>query len=213
LVDWGLMICHSQISTNQSLISKEILMQTKSLTFYMNQTVGRRVAGVVFFTALTALTARITIELPFSPVPITLQTLAVVLSGLVLGARGGAIAQLFYLGLIVSGLPVDARGLGPAAFFGPTAGYLLGFVPAAFVTGRLAERFAGRSWWGNFAASAAGMLTIYLVGASWLVVMLGSWQKAWWGGVAPFILLDLGKAALAAAVAESGQRLLGTHDR
>jgi biotin transport system substrate-specific component len=188
-------------------------MQTKSLTLYMNQTVARRVEGILFFTALTALTARITIELPFSPVPITLQTLAVVLAGLVLGARGGAMAQLLYLGLIAAGLPVDARGLGPAAFFGPTAGYLLGFVPAAFVTGWLAERFAARSWWGNFAAAIAGMLTIYWVGASWLAVMLGSWQKAWLGGVAPFILLDLGKATIAAAVAESGKRLLGTPDR
>ena len=188
-------------------------MEAKSLTLYMNQTMARRVAGVVFFTALTALTARITIELPFSPVPITLQTLAVVLSGLVLGARGGAMAQVLYLGLIVSGLPVDARGLGPAAFFGPTAGYLLGFVPAAFITGRLAERFASRSWWGNFAAAIAGMLTLYLVGASWLAVMLGSWQKAWLGGVAPFVVLDLGKAAIATAVAESGRRLLGTPDR
>jgi len=193
--------------------AEEMLMQTKSLTLYMNQTVGRRVLGLIFFTALTALTARITIELPFSPVPITLQTLAVVLSGLVLGARGGAIAQVFYLGLIVVGLPVDARGLGPAAFLGPTAGYLLGFVPAAFVTGWLAERFAAQSWWGNFAAAITGMLTIYLVGASWLAVMLGSWQKAWLGGVAPFVLLDLGKAAIAAAVAESGQRVLGTSDR
>jgi biotin transport system substrate-specific component len=188
-------------------------MQTKSLTLYMNQTLARRVAGVIFFTALTALTARITIELPFSPVPVTLQTLAVVLSGLVLGARGGAVAQLLYLGLITTGLPVDARGLGPAAFFGPTAGYLLGFVPAAFVTGWLAEHFASRSWWGNFAAAIAGMLTIYLVGASWLAVMLGSWQKAWLGGVVPFILLDLGKAAIVAAVAESGKHLLGTKNQ
>jgi biotin transport system substrate-specific component len=188
-------------------------MQTKSLTLYMNQTVVRRVTGVVFFTALTTLTARITIDLPFSPVPITLQTLAVVLSGLVLGARGGTMAQLLYLGLIVTGLPVDARGLGPAAFFGPTAGYLLGFVPAAFVTGRLAERLAGRSWWGNFAAAIAGVLTIYLVGASWLAVIMGGWQKAWLGGVAPFIGLDLGKAAIAAAVAESGKRLLATQER
>jgi len=166
------------------------------------------VAAVVIFAAITALAARVTINLPFTPVPITLQPLAVVLSGLVLGAWGGAAAQLAYLGMIAAGLPFDARGLGPASFFGPTAGYLIGFVPAAFVTGWLADRFSTRNWWGNFAAAIVGMLTLYLVGASWLAAMLGSWQKAWIGGVAPFILLDLGKAAIAAGVAESGKRLL-----
>ncbi len=183
-------------------------MQTKSLTVYFNQSVWRSVASIAIFAALTALTARITIHLPFTPVPVTLQTLAVVLSGLVLGARGGAAAQLAYLGMIAVGLPFDANGLGPAAFFGPTAGYLIGFVPAAFVAGWLAERFAVQNWWGNFLAAVSGTLVIYLVGASWLVVMLGSWQTAWNAGVAPFILIDLGKAGVSAGVAESGKLLL-----
>jgi biotin transport system substrate-specific component len=168
-------------------------------------------AITVIFAAITALTARITIPLPFTPVPITLQTLAVVLSGLVLGARGGALAQLLYLGMIATGLPLDARGLGPAAFVSPTAGYLIGFVPAAFVAGWLAERLTARRWWGNFVAALAGMTLVYLLGASWLAVMLGSWQKAWLGGVAPFILLDLGKTAIAAGVAESGKHLVRTY--
>jgi biotin transport system substrate-specific component len=116
------------------------------------------------------------------------------------------VAQLAYLGLIAAGLPFDANSLGPASFFGPTAGYLVGFVPAAFVAGWLAEQLAGRRW-GNFAAAVAGALVIYLVGASWLAVLLGSWRKAWLGGVAPFILPDLLKAALAAGVAESGRLL------
>ena len=139
--------------------------------------------------------------------PITLQTLAVVLSGLVLGARGGALAQLTYLGLLAVGLPVDANAVGAAAFFGPTAGYLLGFVPAAFATGWLAERVAAQNRWGNFAAAGAGVLVLYMVGAGSLAIGLGSWQKAWLGGVAPFILPDLGKAAIAAGVAESGKLL------
>jgi biotin transport system substrate-specific component len=181
---------------------------TNILSSQLNRTLWLRVAAVVVFAAITALAARVTIPLPFTPVPITLQTLAVVLSGLVLGATGGAAAQLLYLGLIVVGLPLDANGLGAAAFFGPTAGYLVGFVPAAFVTGWLADRFSARSWWGNFVAAIAGMLVIYLVGAGWLAVMLGSWQKAWLGGVAPFILIDLVKAIIAASVAESGKRVL-----
>ncbi len=179
----------------------------KTITTQLNQTVWRKVATIMIFAAITALTARITINLPFTPVPITLQTLAVVLSGLALGARGGAGAQLVYLALIATGLPFDARALGPAAFFGPTAGYLIGFVPAAFVAGWLADRFSAQTWWGNFAAAVAGALTIYLVGASWLATVLGSWQKAWLGGVAPFIMLDLVKAAIAACVAESGKLL------
>lgn len=182
-------------------------MRTKTLASYFNQTVWFRVAAIIIFAAITALAARVTVFLPLTPVPITLQPLAVVLSGLVLGASGGALAQLCYLGLIATGLPLDANGLGPAAFFGPTAGYLIGFVPAAFVAGWLAERFAGRSWWGNFMAAGAGILALYLLGVSWLAVMLGSWQQAWLAGVAPFILLDLVKAGLAATVAESGKRL------
>ena len=109
-------------------------MKTISLALSRREALWRTIAAVITFAAVTALTARVTIFLPFTPVPITLQTLAVVLSGLVLGARGGALAQLVYLGLLAAGLPVDAKGLGPAALFGPTAGYLLGFVPAAFVT-------------------------------------------------------------------------------
>lgn len=183
-------------------------MKTKSLTLYTNQTVWHTIATIIIFAAITALSARITIFLPFTPVPITLQPLAVVLSGLVLGARGGLLAQLTYLGLIATGLPLDAGGLGMAAFFGPTAGYLVGFAPAAFVTGWLAERFAAQNWWGNFVAATAGMLVIYAVGASWLAAILGSWLQAWWAGVAPFIALDLIKAGIAACVAESGKLLL-----
>lgn len=181
---------------------------TQTLSAKFNKTLWLQMASIVSLAAITALTARITIPLPFTPVPITLQTLAVVLSGLILGARGGAAVQLTYLGLVALGLPLDASGLGSAAFFGPTAGYLVGFVPAAFVAGWLADRFSVRNWGGNFVAAAAGMLVIYLVGASWLAVMMGSWQKAWLGGVVPFILLDLGKAALAAGVAESGKQLM-----
>lgn len=173
-------------------------MNTKSLA--LPNTLWRNLAAVLLLAAVTALTARITIPLPFTPVPLTLQTLAVILSGLVLGARGGAAAQLVYLGLIAAGLPFDAKGLGPAVFWGPTAGYLLGFVAAALVTGWLAAQLARWSRWGHLAAALAGVGVIYLLGASWLAVSVGSWPAAWWGGVAPFILVDLGKAALAAVM-------------
>ena len=122
----------------------------------------RIVVGVLIFAALTALTARLSFRLPFTPVPITLQVLAVLLAGLVLGARGGAASQLTYLGMIAVGLPFTASGLaGPAAFFSPTAGYLLAFVPAAFVVGALA-----RPGWRTVLAAFTGIAVIYLGGAS-----------------------------------------------
>jgi len=182
------------------------------------------VGGVVLFAAFTALTARITIPLPFTPVPITLQVMAALLAGLVLGPRGGAISQLAYLAAVAAGLPLDARGLGPAALLGPTAGYLLGFAPAAFVTGWLAGRLPALArpgvraraaqarvrgvWVGSFVAALAGVAVIYTCGLAWLAPSVGSLGAAWGLGAAPFILVDLGKALVAAAVAGSGRTLL-----
>ncbi len=163
--------------------------------------------GVALFAAFTALTARIAIPLPFTPVPITLQVMAVLLAGLVLGPRGGAISQLAYLAAVAAGLPLDARGLGPAALLGPTGGYLLGFAPAAFVAGWLAERLGG-AWVGSFIAALAGVAVVYACGLAWLAPRLGSLGAAWTLGAAPFILVDLGKALVAAAVAGSGRALL-----
>ncbi|MCC7354588.1 MAG: biotin transporter BioY [Anaerolineae bacterium] len=167
------------------------------------------VASILFFAALTALTARIAIPLPFTPVPITLQVLAVLLSGLVLGARGGAASQLAYLAAILAGLPLSASGMGgPAAFLGPTAGYLLAFVPAAFVVG-LGAGEPRASFLRQLAASLAGVLVIYLGGTAWLSIWLGgNVAKAWQLGVAPFVVVDLAKGGVAAAVARSGRAIL-----
>jgi len=174
------------------------------------------VGCIALFAAFTALTARVTIPLPFTPVPITLQVMAVLLAGLVLGPRGGAISQLAYLAAVAAGLPLDARGLGPAALFGPTAGYLLGFAPAAWLAGWLAERLPALGpqaqvrgvWVGSFVAALAGVAVIYACGLAWLAPSVGSLGAAWALGAAPFILVDLGKALVAAAVAGSGRTLL-----
>jgi biotin transport system substrate-specific component len=163
--------------------------------------------GIVLFAAATALSARVTIPLPFTPVPITLQVIVVLLAGLVLGPIAGAASQLAYLTAIAAGLPLDANALGPAALAGPTAGYLVGFVPAAFLAGWLAERLPARRG-SRFLAALAGLAIIYLVGAAWLARYVGGVRAAWMLGVAPFILVDLGKALVAAAVAESGRLLL-----
>ena len=102
-----------------------------------------RVAGIAAFTALTALAARITIETG-GPVPFTLQVLPTLLAGLVLGWRDGALSQIAYVGMIALGLPLDARAIGAAALVGPTAGFLIGFIPAAAVAGAVSQ-IAGKS--------------------------------------------------------------------
>jgi biotin transport system substrate-specific component len=170
------------------------------------------VAAIVLFAALTALGARITIPLPFTPVPITLQVMMVLLAGLTLGAKDGALSQIIYVGTILIGLPFDAKGIGAAALIGATAGYLIAFIPAAYVTGWLAEKGAqGKRAW-SFAASLVGVGVIYLLGTAWLSIgFLGSdFTLGWALGVAPFIVVDVLKALIAAGCAE-GMRTLIDH--
>jgi len=91
----------------------------------------------VGFALLTVIGAKIRVPLPFTPVPGTLQTIPVLLAGILLGARAGASSQILYLSLGMAGIPVFAlAGAGPAYLLGPTGGFLPGFVAAAFVTGR-----------------------------------------------------------------------------
>lgn len=167
---------------------------------------SQRLAAIVFFTALTALFAKISIGNP--PVPFTMQVLAVLLSGMVLGARDGALSQVAYLGLIAANMPLDANSLGAAAFAGPTAGYLVAFVPAAWLTGFLVQHGANRVWQ-RWIASVAGIAVIYVIGVTVLKLYLGmSWGDAWMAGVYPFLGLDLVKAVIAAAATESGRAMM-----
>ncbi len=165
-----------------------------------------RLAAIAIFTLLTVVSARLRFEV--GPVPITMQTLAVLLAGLVLGSRDGALSQLGYVGLIAMNLPVDTNMLGIAAFAGPTAGYFVSFPLVAYVAGALAERGAERFWlrWG---AGLVGVVVLYACGATWLKIWLGeSWAAAWTAGVAPFIAVDIAKALAAAALTEYGRSLL-----
>ncbi len=169
-------------------------------------TTVRRWATVAALAGLTALASRLTIELPGTPVPLTLQTACVLLSGLLLGARAGAGAQALYLATIAAGLPLDARLLGPAAFAGPTAGYLLGFVAAAATAGYLAGQL-GRRPAGLAVASLAGLAALYLCGTAWLSLWMGAGlAQAIGAGVLPFLVPDLAKATLAAIAARVLQR-------
>ncbi len=165
-----------------------------------------RLASIGAFTLLTIIAARITISM--QPVPFTLQTLVVVLAGLILGARDGALSQLAYLALIALNLPVDSRALGAAALVGPTAGYLFGFVAGAFVAGLLVERGTTRLWQ-RWIAGIVGIAVVYVIGV--VVLMINAhlaFDAAWASGVAPFIVPDVAKALVAAALAEGGRSLL-----
>lgn len=174
---------------------------------------AREVAYVAVFAALiVALTLFPAIEIGISPVPITLQTFAVALAAMVLGARRGALAVLTYLALIAVGLPVAAGytgGLG--VFTGPTGGFLVGFVPQAIITGLLASwavRRSGSAVW-LFLAGLAGLPILYLLGTGWLMSVTGlPLGKAVAAAVTPFLIGDLLKNALAAIVAAGVARAL-----
>lgn len=164
-----------------------------------------RLLAIAAFTALTALSARVTIDL--QPVPITLQVLAVLLAGLTLGATDGALSQLAYVVLITAGMPIDAIGLGTLVWVRPSAGYLLGFVAGAFVAGYLAEHGRGRLAVFRYLAGLVGVGVIYAVGAAWLTYgfLGGDWRQGWAAGIQPFLVVDGAKALIATAAAESAR--------
>ena len=151
--------------------------------------------GVVLFAVLTALAAQI--SLPMVPVPMTLQSLAVVLAGGVLGARRGVAAMLLYLAAAAVGLPVlsDGRG-GLAALVGPTAGYLVGFVLAVGAVGMAARRgWLTRPVTGITILGAAHLLILGF-GVTWLAQGMG-WTDALAGGFTPFLAGTVLKSAAA----------------
>ena len=157
--------------------------------------------GIVFGAALLiALSAQVRVPLPFSPVPVTGQTFVVLLLGALLGARRGASAALTYVTLGVIGLPVFAGGNGgPLALLGPTGGYLLGFVAAAYVTGWLIEREPHRRAIPVLLALLLGNLTVYACGLPWLAVFVGGKQVLALGFL-PFLVGDLAKIVSATAL-------------
>lgn len=166
----------------------------------------QRVAMIAVFTVLMVLFTQIKINTV--PVPFTMQPFAVLLAGLVLGGRDGALAMLAYVGLIALGFPVDSNNLGSAALVGPTAGYIFGFVLAAGMVGFIVERGSERFWL-RFVAGLAGIAVIYAFGTIFLKFHLGiDWSRAWELGVRPFLGLDIIKALIAAGLAEGTRRFL-----
>jgi biotin transport system substrate-specific component len=168
------------------------------------------VALVVGFALLTALSAQIIIPLPFTPVPITGQTFAVLLSGAVLGSTLGPASQILYFLLGAIGLPFYAGGeRGWTTAFGATGGYLIGFAVAAWIVGRLAELRQDRSVITAIPAFLAGNVIIHLFGVPWLAYRLGvSWPEAVQLGTVPFIIGDLVKVVVAGLLLPGSWKLI-----
>ncbi|TKJ35975.1 MAG: biotin transporter BioY [Planctomycetes bacterium B3_Pla] len=146
---------------------------------------------------------------PFGPVPVTGQTFAVLMTGALLGSRRGSLAVLAYIAQGLAGLPVFAVASGSAALLGPTGGYLVGFVAAAYVTGLLAEKGWDRRIGTTILAMTLGNVVIYAFGLLWLCCLTGVNSTVLKTGLYPFIPGDLLKITLAAALLPSGWKLLG----
>ena len=173
-----------------------------------------RVVAVLFVTVLTIVAAQISIPLPFTPVPFTLQPMIVLLGGAALGARLGTASQILYLAIGLAGLPVFAASpILPQGFgrlLGPTGGYLMSYPFAAFAAGYLAQRGFDRRYVTSVLAMGAGLAIIFACGVAWL-----AWGAPRLGlsaavatGLVPFIPADIVKVLLAATVLPTAWRFL-----
>ena len=173
-----------------------------------------RAAAVLFVTVLTIVAAQISIPLPFTPVPFTLQPMVVLLGGAALGARLGMSSQVLYLALGLAGLPVFAASpalpQGFARLLGPTGGFLMSYPFAAFAAGYLAERRFDRRYLTSVVAMGAGLAIVFASGIAWMawgVPHLGL-ATAVRAGLVPFLPADIVKILLAATVLPAAWRLL-----
>jgi biotin transport system substrate-specific component len=152
------------------------------------------------FGGALALVVSAKIQVPFYPVPMTLQTLVVLVLGATFGARLAAATVALYLAEGLLGLPVFAgAAAGPLYMAGPTGGFLAGFLVAAALVGFLVERGWDRSFGGLLAAMTLGHIVVFALGFGWLALMIGP-AKALALGVAPFVLATIVKTVLAAAL-------------
>ncbi|MFB6354858.1 MAG: biotin transporter BioY [Halobacteriales archaeon] len=138
-------------------------------------TTGRMVALAIGFAGLTGVAAQLRVPLPFTPVPITLQTFAVLLAGIVLGAGYGGLSQALYVGLGLAGVPwFRGGGAGIGHLLGPTGGYIVGFVAAAGLVGSVTDRYAGARRLPALLVvlAVADFVVIYGFGLPWLYAWL-----------------------------------------
>jgi len=174
-----------------------VLDRTQSPAWWMEA------ALVVGASCFVALCARVTVPLPFTPVPLTLQNFAVLLVGLALGSRRGFAALALYLAEGAFGLPVfNPTGLGGIAqLLGPTGGYLMAYPLVAFVSGWIAER-GSKSFRRYAVAAVLGEVLLFAGGLAWLSVWThGSWWQAAHFGLYPFVFAEVAKVMAAAGLA------------
>lgn len=152
------------------------------------------------------------ISIPMFPVPMTLQTLAILIVGLTFGARLGAATLLVYLGEGAMGLPVFANGAGTLAYMmGPTGGFLVGFVLMAWLAGLAAERGVATRFVPTAAVALAVSALLYLPGLLWPALVMGkAWDSLWLYWMSPFLLGDAVKAVLAALLVTGGWAVMKT---
>ena len=180
---------------------------------------AEQIGAVLFVTILTAVAAQISIPLPFTPVPFTFQPLVVLLGAAALGSRLGMSSQILYLALGIAGLPVFAASpalpQGAARLLGPTGGYLMAFPFAAFAAGWLAERGWDRRYSTAVLAMACGLAVVFAAGVLWMTIVSPAVtvSRAVALGVVPFIVPDLLKLLMAAAVMPGLWRITGSASR
>lgn len=169
-----------------------------------------RFALVLGGATFIALAAQISIPLPFTPVPITGQTFAVLLVGTAFGTALGVASVALYVAVGVAGLPVFAEHKhGWEIVTSASGGYLFGFIIAAMLTGELARRGWDRSFGTSSASMLAGNVVIYLIGLPWLAVVLDTdLEKTLEYGLYPFVVGDLAKLYLAASILPTAWRLI-----
>ena len=180
------------------------MQQTKAtaLPFSLSdRSAASQIAWIAGFSLLTALAAQI--EIPHNPVPMTLQTFMVLLSGALLGKRNGTISQALYLLMGVAGLPVFSHlGFGVARLLGPSGGYLLSFPVAAFIVGSLAGRRSTFLW--SVVSMAAGLFAVFSLGVLHLnVLYYHDWSASLANGFVVFSLWDAVKILAAAGIQRS----------
>jgi biotin transport system substrate-specific component len=154
------------------------------------------IAGVLIGAAALALASRLSV--PFCPVPVTAQTLAVLLLGVLLGPRASVMSVLAFLVAGFCGLPVFSAGGGPLYILGPTGGYMLGFIPAAYLAGAFAQRGWGRRMTTAIAAMALADAVLFACGLAWLAKFLPP-QQVLMNGLVLFLPGECIKIAVAAA--------------
>jgi biotin transport system substrate-specific component len=183
-----------------------ILQPVKSVSKKANQ-----ILLILSASWLIAISAQFSINLPFSPVPITGQTLIILLIGALLGKNRGAAAVGLYLAQGAAGLPVFAGGKsGLITLFGPTGGYLIGFIAAAYVVGILMELRNGKSLLFTGFSLFIGNLIIYTFGLLWLAKFVGESQVLQLG-LFPFLVGDILKILLGVTILASSQKIMSRY--